>query len=228
MLNIGIIPTNLAFILAYCIVYTLLLERISCDFTIIEFIQPMNAWHVWLKTKPYSVLSPCREVPSSGNIITFLQFLLIALHGFFFTTKCLTVKPAIPIRLVQLKLCPSLLFYSLFTFPGQWHDQNDIQEEAGIFMFCLISIEINTWICPSDYCTGYTTSPGWSIILSYKIVNSIPRCYGTMVSYFIVVSLLNNIAPNFHIPMPLHMIFRSVSCGRNSFFSVYKLVMFID
>ena len=32
-----------------------------------------------------------------------------------------------------------------------------------------------------------------------------------MVSYFIVVSLLNNIAPNFHIPMPLHMIFRSVS-----------------
>ncbi|XP_028398390.1 UDP-xylose and UDP-N-acetylglucosamine transporter-like [Dendronephthya gigantea] len=75
-----------------------------------------------------------REVPSSGNIITFLQFFFIAIHGFFSTTKCLTVKPVIPIR-----------------------------------------------------------------------------CYGTMVSYFIVVSLLNNIAPNFHIPMPLHMIFRSGS-----------------
>ena len=37
------------------------------------------------------------------------------------------------------------------------------------------------------------------------------RHYGTMVSFFIVVSLLNNIAPNFHIPMPLHKIFRSVS-----------------
>lgn len=75
-----------------------------------------------------------REAPSSGNMVTFLQFLLISIHGFFFTTKCLTVKPAIPIR-----------------------------------------------------------------------------CYATMVSYFIVVSLLNNIAPNLHIPMPLHMIFRSGS-----------------
>ena len=45
-----------------------------------------------------SVLFYCREVPSSGNVITFLQFSLIAVHGFFFTTKCLTVKPAIPVK----------------------------------------------------------------------------------------------------------------------------------
>ena len=37
-----------------------------------------------------------QEDPGSGNLITFSQFLVIALEGFIFTTKCLTVKPKVP------------------------------------------------------------------------------------------------------------------------------------
>eukprot|EP00057_Strongylocentrotus_purpuratus_P015713 XP_011670187.1 PREDICTED: UDP-xylose and UDP-N-acetylglucosamine transporter [Strongylocentrotus purpuratus] len=38
------------------------------------------------------------EFPGSGNIITFAQFLLIAVEGFVFTTKFGTKRPIIPIR----------------------------------------------------------------------------------------------------------------------------------
>ncbi|XP_075216895.1 ER GDP-fucose transporter [Lycorma delicatula] len=38
-----------------------------------------------------------KEDPGSGNLITFSQFLFIALHGFFITSKCGTVKPKIAI-----------------------------------------------------------------------------------------------------------------------------------
>ncbi|KAK7861808.1 hypothetical protein R5R35_000575 [Gryllus longicercus] len=39
-----------------------------------------------------------KEDPSSGNIITFAQFLFIALEGFLFTSKCGTQKPRIGIK----------------------------------------------------------------------------------------------------------------------------------
>lgn len=39
-----------------------------------------------------------RSDPGSGNLITFLQFLFIALHGFVFTAKFGTVKPKIGLR----------------------------------------------------------------------------------------------------------------------------------
>ncbi|XP_066997150.1 UDP-xylose and UDP-N-acetylglucosamine transporter [Anabrus simplex] len=39
-----------------------------------------------------------KEDPSSGNIITFSQFLLIALQGFIFTSHCGTKKPRIGIK----------------------------------------------------------------------------------------------------------------------------------
>lgn len=38
------------------------------------------------------------EFPESGNIVTFSQFLFIALEGFIFTFKFGTVKPVIPLR----------------------------------------------------------------------------------------------------------------------------------
>ena len=37
-----------------------------------------------------------QEDPGAGNLITFSQFLVIALEGFVFTTKFLTVKPKVP------------------------------------------------------------------------------------------------------------------------------------
>lgn len=39
-----------------------------------------------------------REDPGSGNLITFLQFLFIAIHGFIFTSKFGTVKPRIGLK----------------------------------------------------------------------------------------------------------------------------------
>lgn len=39
-----------------------------------------------------------RSDPGSGNLITFLQFLFIAAHGFIFTAKFGTVKPRIGLR----------------------------------------------------------------------------------------------------------------------------------
>ena len=36
------------------------------------------------------------EDPGSGNLITFSQFLVIALEGFIVTTRFLTVKPKVP------------------------------------------------------------------------------------------------------------------------------------
>ncbi|KAG8194105.1 hypothetical protein JTE90_003046 [Oedothorax gibbosus] len=39
-----------------------------------------------------------RNIPGCGNLITFFQFLFIALEGFIFASRCGTVKPAVPIR----------------------------------------------------------------------------------------------------------------------------------
>ncbi|XP_033228450.1 UDP-xylose and UDP-N-acetylglucosamine transporter [Belonocnema kinseyi] len=39
-----------------------------------------------------------KEDPGSGNLITFLQFLFIAIEGFLFTSKCGTVKPRIGLK----------------------------------------------------------------------------------------------------------------------------------
>ncbi|XP_035223156.1 UDP-xylose and UDP-N-acetylglucosamine transporter-like [Stegodyphus dumicola] len=39
-----------------------------------------------------------RKIPGCGNVVTFFQFLFIALEGFIFTTKFGTVKPAVPIK----------------------------------------------------------------------------------------------------------------------------------
>lgn len=81
-----------------------------------------------------------REDPGSGNLITFSQFLLIALEGFVFTSKFGTVKPRI----------------------------------------------------------GF-------------------KDYLIMVFMFFVVSVCNNYAFDFNIPMPLHMIFRAVSLNNCKF-----------
>lgn len=39
-----------------------------------------------------------RDFPGCGNIVTFAQFLFIAIEGFFFEAKFGKKKPAIPIR----------------------------------------------------------------------------------------------------------------------------------
>ena len=38
------------------------------------------------------------EEPGAGNIITFMQFLFIAIEGLILTTKFLTVKSVIPLK----------------------------------------------------------------------------------------------------------------------------------
>jgi len=76
--------------------------------------------------------------PGSGNLITFLQFLFIALHGFIFTAKFGTVRPRIGLK-----------------------------------------------------------------------------DYTVLVSMFFIVSVCNNYAFDFNIPMPLHMIFRAGSLIAN-------------
>lgn len=40
----------------------------------------------------------CRHDPGSGNLITFSQFLFIAIEGFIFTSKFGTVKPVIGLK----------------------------------------------------------------------------------------------------------------------------------
>lgn len=87
-----------------------------------------------------------RADPGSGNLITFLQFLFIAVRGFIFTSKCGTVKPRI-----------------------------------GLFD------------------------------------------YGILVSMFFVVSVCNNYAFDFNIPMPLHMIFRAGSLIANMIMGIIIL-----
>lgn len=83
----------------------------------------------------YSVIQCVfREEPSSGNIITFFQFLFIAVEGALFTTNFGCNKSHIPV----------------------------------------------------------------------------PK-YFLMVAFFFIVSVLNNYSLSFNIPLPLHMIFRSVS-----------------
>lgn len=84
--------------------------------------------------------------PGSGNMITFLQFLFIALEGFLFTAKCGTEKPKIAFK-------------------------------------------------------NYTT----------------------LVAMFFLVSVCNNYAFDFNIPMPLHMIFRAGSLIANMIMGILIL-----
>lgn len=78
----------------------------------------------------------CREEPGAGNIITFFQFLFIAVEGFFFVSNCCQKPSKIPMK-------------------------------------------------------------------SYMV----------LVGLYFTVSVVNNIAFKFDIPLPLHMIFRAVRCG---------------
>ncbi|CAI9734212.1 UDP-xylose and UDP-N-acetylglucosamine transporter [Octopus vulgaris] len=86
------------------------------------------------------------EAPSSGNIVTFSQFLFIAVEGFIFTLKMGKVTPVIPLK-----------------------------------------------------------------------------NYVVMVTMFFAVQVINNLALNFHISMPLHMIFRSGSLMANLILCVILL-----
>lgn len=87
-----------------------------------------------------------QEDPGSGNLITFSQFLVIALEGFVFTTRFLTATPKVP---------------------------------------------YTAWI--------------------------------TLVVMFFFVSVSNNYALNFNIPMPLHMIFRAGSLIANMMMGIILL-----
>ncbi|CAH1266323.1 SLC35B4 [Branchiostoma lanceolatum] len=86
------------------------------------------------------------EHPGAGNIVTFSQFLCIAVDGFFFTTNFCRKKPVIPISK-----------------------------------------------------------------------------YAMMVTLFFTVSVVNNYALNFNIPMPLHMIFRAGSLIANMMLGIILL-----
>ena len=76
-----------------------------------------------------------REEPGAGNIITFFQFLFIAVEGFFFVSQCCQKPSKIPMK-------------------------------------------------------------------SYMV----------LVGLYFTVSVVNNFAFKFDIPLPLHMIFRAVRC----------------
>ena len=92
----------------------------------------------------------CRPYPGSGNIVTFAQFLFIAIEGFINYYKCGSAQRHVPIK---------YLFEKNVNF----------------------------------------------------ILVSPCRDYGILVLMFFLVSVINNYALNFNIPMPLHMIFRSVT-----------------
>jgi len=87
-----------------------------------------------------------KQDPGCGNLVTFAQFVVIAVEGFIFTTKCLTVKPKVPFK-------------------------------------------------------------SWIILV---------------IMYFLV-SVSNNYALNFNIPMPLHMIFRAGSLMANMLMGIALL-----
>lgn len=99
----------------------------------------------------YSLLHPLnrtpgRADPGSGNLVTFLQFLFIAVEGFLFTARCGTARIKIPFS-----------------------------------------------------------------------------AYYTLVAMFFVVSVCNNYAFDFNIPMPLHMIFRAGSLIANMIMGIVIL-----
>jgi len=87
-----------------------------------------------------------QQDPGAGNLVTFAQFLLIALEGLIFTTKFFTVKPKVP---------------------------------------------FSSWII--------------------------------LVIMYFLVSVSNNYALNFNIPMPLHMIFRAGSLMANMLMGIALL-----
>lgn len=51
----------------------------------------------------------CREFPGCGNIVTFSQFLFIAVEGFIFEADFGRKRPAIPIR-YDPNVCPNWNF----------------------------------------------------------------------------------------------------------------------
>jgi len=87
-----------------------------------------------------------QQDPGCGNLVTFSQFLVIAIDGFIFTTKFLTIKPKVP---------------------------------------------FSSWII--------------------------------LVIMYFLVSVSNNYALNFNIPMPLHMIFRAGSLMANMLMGIALL-----
>lgn len=98
-----------------------------------------------------------RQDPGIGNLVTFSQFLVIALEGFIFTTKCGTVGPQVP---------------------------------------------FSSWI--------------------------------VLVVMYFLVSVTNNYALSYHVPMPLHMIFRAGSLLANMLMGMvllgkrYKTVKYVS
>ncbi|KAK2169457.1 hypothetical protein NP493_1188g00036 [Ridgeia piscesae] len=108
------------------------------------------------------------ESPSSGNLITFVQFVFISFEGLFFTSKFFTKKPTIPI--------------SMFATMASMH-MVDVMYQ-NVLHLVNVSIPIQLML----------------------------RTYIFMVAQFFIVNVANNYALNFNIPMPLHLIFRSLHC----------------
>ena len=61
-----------------------------------------------------------QEDPGSGNLITFSQFLVIALEGFVFTTRFLTATPKVPytawITLVIYIILAIVILFQFYNF----------------------------------------------------------------------------------------------------------------
>lgn len=107
--------------------------------TNVVFLELIIRWEICIFIKFYPkivVCFICREEPGAGNIITFFQFLFVAVEGFFFVSNCCQKPSKIPMK-------------------------------------------------------------------SYMV----------LVGLYFTVSVVNNIAFEFDIPLPLHMIFRAVRCS---------------
>ena len=52
----------------------------------------------WLQLNKHLIIAYFREDPGGGNLVTFTQFVFIAIDGFLFTHKFGTVKPTISIK----------------------------------------------------------------------------------------------------------------------------------
>lgn len=63
----------------------------------------------------------------------------------------------------------------------------------------------------------------WRAMCSLALIAFLCRVYVIMVSLYFLVSVANNYALNFNLPLPLHMIFRSVSIRSRCYASDYFL-----
>ena len=66
------------------------------------------------------------------------------------------------------------------------------------------------------------------VLLEIDLNEFLFRKYGVLVVMFFLVSVVNNYALNFNIPMPLHMIFRSVTIPNLSKESIKSFSGFIN